>query len=300
MDTIFTIVNPAAGGGRCGKRVDTALARLRASGLDLEVRRTRAEGHGVELARDAYREGYRRFLAVGGDGTGFELINGLFPAAESAEEAPTVSMLPLGTGNSFLRDFGIDDAEKAIRALQRQETHPCDVIRCAHRDGVLYYINLLSVGFSADAGALTNRRFKSLGPTGYIFAVLGCLLKLRQPVFPLRVDDDEALNSRACTLLSFSNSRFTGGTMMMAPEAEVGDGALDIIRIDSMTSLQLIQAFPKIFKGTHIHLDAVSQRQAKRVTFELDGPVDVMVDGEIRSLHLETLEVLPSALKVVG
>ena len=120
-EAYFTIVNPAAGGGRCGKLAARALDRLRAAGLHLEVRETRAPGEGAVHARAAYAEGFRNFIAVGGDGTSFEIVNGLFPDA-STEGRAALGFLPLGTGNSFLRDFvknGTDLAEFGIKAILR-------------------------------------------------------------------------------------------------------------------------------------------------------------------------------------
>ncbi len=100
--TFLAVVNPAAGGGRCRKLVGPALDRLRAGGIDLAVVETSAPGQATVLVRDAYAQGYRKFIAVGGDGTSYEVVNGLFP---SAGGAATLAFLPLGTGNSFLRDF---------------------------------------------------------------------------------------------------------------------------------------------------------------------------------------------------
>lgn len=292
----FTVVNPAAGGGRCGERAPEALRQLRAAGLQLDVQHTSAAGQATGWVRDAWAEGYRRFLAVGGDGTSYEIINGLFP--NTSDERPTLAMLPLGTGNSFLRDFAISDADVALDVIKRGQTRRCDIVRATHADGELHYINLLSLGFSAEAGQLTNRRFKALGPAGYIAAVLITAARLRCPVFPLSLDAGE-VDKRPCVLLSFSNSRYTGGTMMMAPHAEVGDGSLDVIRIGEMGRLGFVKSFPKIFKGTHVSHPGVEEVRAKRVDLDLPGPVDVMVDGEILALALRRLEVVPGALEVV-
>src|SRR4029077_17394903 len=111
-----TIVNPAAGGGRCGRLAPAALERLRAGGLELEVRQTTRRGDATVLARDAYSAGHRNFIGVGGDGTSFEIVNGIFSAAASEGRA-TLGFLPLGTGNSFLRDFTNRGAEFAIAAI---------------------------------------------------------------------------------------------------------------------------------------------------------------------------------------
>lgn len=291
------IVNPAAGGGRCGKRAGEALDRLRGAGLTLEVHETARAGDATELARRAWQRGERSFLAVGGDGTSYEVVNGLFPHA--GDERPRLGMLPLGTGNSFLRDFQVTSAEAALDALERGATRAVDVVRATHAGGAIHYINLLSVGFTAEAGGLTNRRYKAFGTAGYVIATLSTAFSLHFPAFPMRLDGGSR-DPRPCILLSFSNSRYTGGTMMMAPHADPTDGALDVIRIGPMRRRAFVAAFPSIFRGTHVERPEVEESRATVVDLELDRPVDVMVDGEVERLALTRLEVLPAALEVVA
>jgi diacylglycerol kinase family enzyme len=131
----LAIVNPAAGGGRVRKLLGSALERLKTAGVEIDVRETSASGHAADLARDAWREGYRKFISVGGDGTSYEIINGLFPLPEGAEK-PTLAFLPLGTGNSFLRDFSDRGVEHAMESLIAGRSRPCDVLRLRHKDGV--------------------------------------------------------------------------------------------------------------------------------------------------------------------
>ncbi|HKC72357.1 MAG TPA: acylglycerol kinase family protein, partial [Terriglobales bacterium] len=173
----LAVVNRAAGGGRCGKLVDEALGRLAAGGIELELAETTRPGHASEIARAAYARGQRNFLAVGGDGTSYEIINGLFPQAQAGER-PTLAFLPLGTGNSFLRDFSERGLEHATQALLTGQRHACDVLRLTHREGVLHYINLLSMGFAADVAAVRIRRFKNMGELGYLLALFVCLARL--------------------------------------------------------------------------------------------------------------------------
>lgn len=293
----LAVLNPAAGGGRCGELAAPALDGLRAAGVALDIAECHAPGHATELTRTAWREGYRRFLAVGGDGTAYEIVNGLFPRQE--EERPLLAFLPLGTGNSFLRDFterGVEDARAAIVA-NRQRT--CDVIRVTHKQGVLHYINLLSIGFAADVAALRNRRFKALGELGYLLGVFVCLARLDRRPFPLRVDSDEEIDRRPCLFLSFNNSKFTGGKMLIAPQADTGDGLLEYVRWGPIGRLGLIRTLPRLYDGSHIKHPLASRRAARRIDFHLEGPVTAMVDGEVLTLECKTLEVLPGALDVM-
>ncbi|HYW39771.1 MAG TPA: diacylglycerol kinase family protein [Terriglobales bacterium] len=317
-ETFLTIINPAAGGGRCGLRVGAALDRLRRAGIALETAETSAAGQATQIAREAYGRGYRKFLAVGGDGTSYEIVNGLFPESRSQvsgvgsqgvsggaeDQIPTLGFLPLGTGNSFLRDFadGVsskNSLEHAMQALEARRSRPCDVMRLAHKDGAIYYTNLLSVGFTADVAALRHRRFLGLGQFGYLLSVFLCLARLDRRPFPLRLEGQREFDSRRCLFLTFNNSKFTGGTMMIAPDAVTDDGLIEYVRWGPIGRLGLIRNLTTLYDGTHTRHPLAERQAVRQVEFRLDGPVDVMVDGEVLTLECRAIEVLPSALRVV-
>jgi diacylglycerol kinase (ATP) len=279
-----------------------AVAELRKAGLAVETAESSGPGQASALVRKAYWEGYRKFLAVGGDGTSFEIINGLFPEAESAapDERPTLAFLPLGTGNSFLRDFTTQRALYAKESLLAGRKRPCDVIRLTHRDGTLYYMNLLSVGFTADVAALTNRRFKTLGEFGYLLGILVCLIRLDRRAFPLRVDGEGEMDRRRCLFLTFNNSQYTGGKMRIAPDADSGDGLIEFVRWGPIGRLGLIANLHRLYDGSHVRHPLASRRAARHIEFDLTGPVDIMVDGEVLRAHCQALDVLPGALQVMA
>lgn len=296
--TFLAIVNPAAGGGRCRKLVGPALDRLRRAGIKLEIAETTSPGQATGLARTGYARGYRRFLAVGGDGTSYEIVNGLFPIPVAGER-PTLGFLPLGTGNSFLRDFSDRGAEFALEAILAGRTQACDVLRLTHNDGVLHYINLLSMGFAADVAALRARRFQRYGQLGYLMAIFTGLARLDRRSFPLRVEGQAEFDQRRSLFLTFNNSKFTGGTMMIAPQAEVHDGLIEYVRWGPIGRLGLIRNLPTLYDGTHIHHPLAERRAVRRIEFSLEGPVDVMIDGEVFTLQCRAIDVLPSVLNVV-
>jgi len=295
----LAIVNPAAGGGRSRKMLGPALDRLRAGGVAIEVKETQGAGEATQIARDAYGQGFRKFIAVGGDGTSYEVINGLFPQA-SASERPTLGFLPLGTGNSFLRDFSTRGVEHAIESLIAKRAQACDVLRLRYRGGVLHYINLLSVGFPADVATLRARRFSRQGELGYVISIFLGLARLDRRPFPVRVDGETEFDRRCCLFLTFNNSKFTGGTMMIAPKAETNSGLIEYVRWGAIGRLGLMRNLPGLYDGTHIHHPLAERKAVCKVEFNLDAPVDVMVDGEVLTLQCEALDVLPGALNVVA
>jgi diacylglycerol kinase family enzyme len=235
---------------------------------------------------------------VGGDGTACEIVNGIFPEA-AAGERTALGFLPLGTGNSFLRDFTDRGAEFAADAIIAGRRRACDVLRLSHAAGQLYFINLLSMGFAADAAVVANRRFKRLGQFGYVLGVLLCLARLRRRAFPLRADGDAEWDRRRCLFLSFNNSKFTGGNMMIAPQASTSDGLIEYVRWGPVGRLQLLRNFSALFDGSHVTRPQASRRAVRRVEFALEAPVDVMVDGETLALECRRIDVLPGALDVL-
>jgi diacylglycerol kinase family enzyme len=263
------------------------------------VSETTRRGEASEIARKAYQEGFRNFLAVGGDGTSFEILNGLFPEASGPGGRVALGFLPLGTGNSFLRDFTVQGVEHTLAALRDKKRRACDVIRLRHANGELYFINLLSLGFPADVGETANREFKRWGELGYIFAVFTRLIGLKHLSFPHRLDNAEDLNQEPALFLSFSNSKFTGGKMMIAPNADPTDGLIEYVRWAPVRRLSLLKNFPGLFTGAHIEHPLASRAAAKRVEFRLDGPVNVMIDGEILNLECRSLEILPGAFDAI-
>lgn len=295
----LAIVNPAAGGGRTRKMLGPALERLRAGGIAVDLVETGGVGDATRIAREAYASGRRKFIAVGGDGTSYEVVNGLFPEA-SAAEPPTLGFLPLGTGNSFLRDFSDRGVEHAIESLISRRTQACDVLRLRHRTGVIHYINLLSVGFPADVATLRERRFSGHGELGYIISIFLGLARLRRRPFPVRADGETEFDRRRCLFLTFNNSKFTGGTMMIAPKAEVNSGLIEYVRWGAIGRLGLMRNLPGLYDGTHIQHRLAERKAVRRVEFDLNEAVDVMVDGEVLTLHCEKLDVLPGALTVVA
>jgi diacylglycerol kinase (ATP) len=208
--------------------------------------------------------------------------------------------LPLGTGNSFLRDFSNRGAEHAIESLIAGRTQPCDVLRLRHRGGVIHYINLLSVGFPADVATLRARRFSGQGEFGYFISIFLGLARLERRPFPVRADGDADFDRRRCLFLTFNNSKFTGGTMMIAPKAEVNSGLIEYVRWGPIGRMGLIRNLNTLYDGTHIQHPMAERKAVRRVDFDLESPVDVMVDGEVLTVHCEELDVLPGALKVVA
>lgn len=303
MESFFAIVNPTAGGGRSAKLAGPALARLRQAGLQVDQAITKSPDDAVQLARQAYANGYRRFLAVGGDGTGHQILNGIFsspaplnPSASS--DRVSMGFLPLGTGNSFLRDYTREGAKASLQALLDRRTRTIDLMRLTHSAGEIYSFNLVSVGFTANVGALTNRHFKPFGHLGYLLGVFVRLAQLRPLTFAVRCDADQNWDRRPCLFLTFNNSAYTGGTMWIAPDANASDGLIEFVHWGPIGRVAALRMLPTIYDGRHMQHAQASRRAVRHVEFDMPQPVDVMIDGEVLPLQCRALDILPAAVDV--
>jgi diacylglycerol kinase (ATP) len=265
--------------------------------LKIDVIASTGQGHAVQLAREAYDQGYRRFLAVGGDGTAHEILNGVF-AGRGPVQRIALGFLPLGTGNSFLRDFSKDGAEASLSALIENRKRSVDLIRLTHSAGEIYSFNLLSVGFTADVAALTNRMFKPFGHLGYLLGVFVRVVQMRRRSFALRCDDDQEWDERRSLFLTFNNSKYTGGTMLIAPHADSTDGLIEFVRWGPIGRLGLLRNLPRLYDGTHITHPLASRRAVRHVEFSSTTPVDVMIDGEVATVECRSLDILPAAVEI--
>jgi len=297
MGRFFAIVNPAAGGGRSAKLAGSALAGLRQNKLQVDSVASMGPGHAIKLAREAYDQGYRQFLAVGGDGTAHEILNGVFGGRKSVERV-ALGFLPLGTGNSFLRDFFKSGVETSTQAIVANRKRAIDLIRLNHATGEVFSFNLVSVGFTADVAALTNRVFKPFGALGYLLGVFVRVAQLRRRSFALRCDEDQEWDERRSLFLTFNNSKYTGGTMLIAPQADPTDGLIEFVRWGPIGRLGLLRNLPRLYDGSHIKHPLASRRAVRHVEFNISTPVDIMIDGEVAALECRSLDVLPAAVDV--
>jgi len=297
-ERLFAIVNPAAGGGRCGKLAGPALDRFRSEGVPLEVSWTKRPGHATELARDARSLGFHRFLAVGADGTSMEILNGLFPG-KVEDGRPILAFLPLGSGNSFMRDFAPGGVEDSVKRIRAGLSRPCDVLRLTHRDGQIHFINLATFGFTATVAHVTNRRLKAWGEMGYLLGILASLTGTLRHTFALRLDGKTEFDRSPCLFIAFCNTRYTGGRMLIAPNADPADGFIEYVRWDPAGRLSLLRNLPRLLDGSHLLHPLASRASIRKVDFEMGAAVPVMVDGESLTLECRSIDVLSRALDVL-
>lgn len=292
MNKHTVIINPKSGNFFQRKKTKKLIKKI-TQGLKADVITTQSKDHAKEVVQRKYKYGCRSFLIFGGDGTIFDIVNALYPKA--LKDPPTFALFPTGTGNSMVRDFS-NSAEDTLGCVFEDKTRACDVFKLQNQEDEIYFTNLASFGFVAKVAKMRNSYFSWMGPFGYILAVLFTLPFFRSEHYPIIIDGDR-IESK-WTFISCNNTRFTGGNMMMAPHALPNDGKIGLILVQAQNKLRLLQAFPKIFKGTHINLDFVTTQQPSMIEFELPTKQPIMIDGELIEKTPESISVHPDALRV--
>jgi YegS/Rv2252/BmrU family lipid kinase len=289
---MLTIVaNPRSGKGRGREYLEKTEARLRALGREFESKPTSGPGDARRFARAAAEAGREAVVVIGGDGTFFEAVNGVFDAGRPLP----LAQLPVGTGNSFIKDLGIDSFEDGLAALEAGKTRRVDVGRATAGDAEFRFVNLLGAGFVARA-ARRAQAFKIFGDFAYVIAVLLGLPGLRAR--PLSIVADGATTVREALFVEICNSRKTGGDMLMAPDARLDDGLFDVVVAKAMTRRQLLALFPQIFTGKHVESQLVEVIRCARVEAAFDAPEPATPDGELIGSTPIVATVEPAALEV--
>ncbi len=290
---IFVIVNPAAGRGR-GRRAWTVVGpALRDAGLQFEETFEEQPGQAIPLAEDAARAGYDVIVAVGGDGTVHEVVNGIMRAG--MREQPAIGIIPGGTGNDFARALGIPkDPLEAGRLLLSGARRRVDIGQVNER----YFVGISGVGFDAEVAAKVNRWPKWVGGTPvYIAAILNMLVTYR--LAPTRIFLDGREERLRLFLLAAANTPWYGGGMFMAPDARADDGKLEVITARDLSKFETLGLLPKVFSGAHLRHRKVSHQAVRELRVESDVPLSIHADGEMVGQVPAVFRAVPGAIEVI-
>lgn len=298
------IVNPAAGGGTAEASIPMIEKTLGNYGVSFELVRTEAPLHAISLAREAVRDGFDVVVAVGGDGTANEVLNGLVEAKLANEGEAALGVLCVGRGNDFAYGAGIPHAlGDGCRALAEGNRSTIDIGRVEgglYPDG-RYFGNGVGIGFDAVVGFEAKKLKRFRGFAGYLIAALRTIfLYFRAPT--VRLEHDEGSRELPALMVSVMNGRRMGGGFLMAPEARMGDGAFDLCVARQVGRLAIFRLIGRFLKGTQAGHPAIWFGRTKRIVVEaMDGVLPAHADGETLCTDAEwlVLELLPRQLDVV-
>jgi YegS/Rv2252/BmrU family lipid kinase len=300
------IVNPASGNGRGRRRFEALAPALRDVLGDFDVEFTRARGDAVELARAALGRA-RLVVAVGGDGTASEVVDGLLDGGRPPGPDVEFGYVPLGTGGDLRRSLGGSAAvDGAAAALARGVVRTCDVGRVEYRDHAgracsRHFVNVADLGVGGlVVEAMGSRALKPFGPRmSYLLASASALLRYRDRPVRWRVDGGP-WREEAVTSLNVCNGRYFGAGMLVAPDARMDDGLFDVVVWKGLGIVDLALRKRVLYDGSHVSLPNTTVLRAREVEVEPVGGARVLldVDGEQPGTIPARFTILPGALRV--
>jgi YegS/Rv2252/BmrU family lipid kinase len=296
------VVNPRAGGGVTALRWPAIAAHLTDLGVAVETRWTETPGEATAIARDAARSGERLVVAVGGDGTIHEVVNGLM--AVEAVGRPELGILPCGTGGDLIRSLGIPrNPYEAARAFARHQTRAIDAGHVAFQgpDGQAverHFVNVAEAGVGGAIVERVNRTTKKLGGFAtYLLGTLATVATYRPSEMAIALDDEPARSVRAWNVV-IGNGGYFGGGMRILPDARVDDGWFDVLVIGDLSRRALALNLASVYPGTHLKQPGVELRRARVVTVSAQPSCLLDLDGEQPGMTEARFTIVPSALSV--
>ncbi len=302
------ILNPRSAAGATRRRFERVRARFQSVLPDMEVRLTERPLHATELAREAVKAGAAAVIAVGGDGTNNEVINGFFD--EDGERIPSrtaFGVVTSGTGGDFRRSFGWAlDPEKDLARIERGERRRIDLgrVRYTKRDGsegVRFFVNIGSFGMSGEVVDKVNAGTKALGAKGsFMTATVRSILGYKPQNVRLSIDGG-AEEELSVTTVAVANGQYFGGGMWIAPEARCDDGSFELVVIKGVSAGFWLKHGLKVYNGSHKALPEVLCRGCRsvRAVPVSDGEVLIELDGEQSGRLPATFDLLPNALDLL-
>lgn len=314
----MAVVNVFAASRKAGSIWKNAAVMLEEAGVPYRARFTGGELNATALSRKSAAEGYRNFIAVGGDGTIHDVLNGIGEYVASAEGVSfsdfTLAVIPVGSGNDWVKSVGVPrDIREAVRLVAEGVRRKQDVVKVSVLDAadldaepltVSYMANIAGVGLDARVCEIVNRK-KEQGKRGkklYVSALLYCI-RHRVPVRASIVCDGVEIFNGKYLSIAFGTGKFSGGGMRQTPLAVIDDGLTDVTVIPDIPLMTIAKEVPKLFTGTFHKVDVLTQARCRKVTVipakEADAePVEV--DGEVIGRAPVTMEVLEGQLTVVA
>ena len=292
----LVIVNPVAGSGRARPFWERCAAQCAAAHVDVEVVKTGRRGDAADCAAQA---GDRLVIAVGGDGTAHEVVNGLLRRPGGGRPR-FGALLRAGTAGDLARSLPSPSRPDLVPAwLTTDRWRPVDVGRLSTSTGRRYFINVADAGIGAEVVRRAARGPAFVGGTGnFLGGAVVSLLTHRNAWVQLRLDNGPVLRRRVRTI-AVANGAYLGGGMWIAPKADTNDGLFEVVTIGDVSRWLGIRSLPMLYRGTHGRLAQVEFGQARRVEIDSEEPIGVEADGELAGNTPAVFEIVPSALQVI-
>ncbi|MFW6227045.1 MAG: diacylglycerol/lipid kinase family protein [Bacteroidota bacterium] len=302
----LVVINPNAGSGKGGKDWPLIHRLLEEKGLQFSYRFSEYHGHLISMIRDCIKEGYRNFIAVGGDGTINEVVNGIFTQDEAPTSDIVLGAITIGTGNDWGRMFNIPhNYTRAIDVIANCNTLLQDAGTVEYQQGNItntrYFINIAGLGFDALVAKKTNiLKQKGRGNAlSYLITLAQGLFRYRHNKSQISVDNARHTINIDLFSMNVGICQYNGGGMKQVPNAIPDDGLFDLTIISKMKKISVIMHLRKLYKGTHLKLPFVSTMRASSVSIDSPSRIWLEADGESLGHTPMKFEIIPRSIRVI-
>jgi diacylglycerol kinase (ATP) len=305
MSNTKLIINPAAGGHSVSREWPQISKQLYKAGLSFDYEFTRGAGHALEITSQAIDAGYHFLIAVGGDGTVNEVVNGMM---QSGKEADLIlGIIPAGTAHAFAYSLGIrKDYARAFSWLAGKRTVQIDLgaVKCWSQGHSVerFFVNEASLGLSAEIvdawKSLPTERGRSKNLPFRLFAGYKAVASHRNKAVKLRVGNN-VTSMRLCTII-VANGKYCADKMLIAPHASLNDGLLDSIIVGDISKSELMKIRPTLYDGSHLRNGKIREERVTEITIESDESLLVEADGDVIGESPVSFRIIPSALAVAA
>jgi YegS/Rv2252/BmrU family lipid kinase len=294
MTKILLIANPKSGTINFDNAINTVNMYFKEFSVESTLIKTDYNGHAVDIVKNQNLTNFDSVCAMGGDGTLFEVLNGML--SKSAKDRIPISVIPNGTGNSFMKTVGTTKSESAVKIIAANSSRKIDVMKASCDQKDFFSLNLIGWGMATDI-SLFAEKLRVFGGQRYNIASFFEIIKNKRRVAKITIDGVEREGDFAFIIAC--NTKYVGKDMKMAPNAIIDDGLIDLIIVKKASSLTLFSVFPKLFDGSHIEHDACEYVQCKSFSIDPDDRGKLNIDGEITGTSPVSVALIKGGVELI-
>jgi diacylglycerol kinase (ATP) len=300
----LVVANPKSANGTTGKNIDNIRNLLKETG-EFELKFTEAENHATILVREALKDGFNRIIAIGGDGTYNETINGFYEDGKQLNPDAVFAMISGGTGADFIKTIGIPkDLNASVKKIVENKIRTIDLGKVTYQladksEKSRLFLNIADAGIGGAVVERVNKTTKLFGGfASFLMGTIATVMEYKNVRTQIVFDNDFRIDKITNNVI-VGNGCYFGGGMKILPDALPDDGLFDVLIIGDIGKLDFFKNVPKIYSGTHISDPKIDHRRAKTVQINSDVPLKLDIDGEQEGFTPALFTILPQAIKVV-
>lgn len=302
MNKYFVSVNPNSGAGKAGKDWPLIKEKLENANLSFDFAISTKHRENIEQVSNAIKQGYRKIIGVGGDGTLHHIVNAIFSQSEVSSKEIEVGLISIGTGNDWVRHFHIPtNYDKAIDIIKAGKTDFQDIGKLIYGEerASEYFMNFVGIGYDAYVVEHTVE-LKKFGQSAYLYGLVQCLFKFEAEELRIEVDGKEVLNGDVYMMIA-GLGKYAGGGMMLSKDAIINDGYFDLTIGKDLSKSDIIFMVHKLFNGNYVEHEKVETMRCKHIKVEAKNHhhVKAEADGELVGTGSFEISLIDKALKIL-